>query len=161
MTAQNAASTAQQAQKKTMPSPQDCMVTIRAIFSQWRANEDERRILNKTEQVLQQLIAEKEANGRRFISQEELELWEIVNHAEEVISVLQQADYDVSDEQDQLHLYQGILTWQANEKDAERRCGTSDFVRIMVANLATGECSLVSKNRDCRFVDAEVVKNGS
>ena len=39
----------------------------------------------------------------------------------------------------------------------ERRCGINDY-RIMVANLATGSCSLVSSKRLCRYVDAEVVK---
>ncbi len=69
----------------------------------------------------QKTIAEQEANGRRFISQEELELWQVVSHAQGLIDQQQQAGNNVAEQQRLVNFYQGLLYWQANEQDSSRR----------------------------------------
>lgn len=71
-------------------------------------------------QALQRL-AEEEGDGRRFVTPAEQELWDIAEHATGVIGQLQQAGQDVSEEQGQLALFQGMLLWDANEQEASRR----------------------------------------
>lgn len=59
--------------------------------------------------------------GLALLSSEEVELWSVVSHAEGVVEQLLSANYDVSEEYEQLHLYRGILIWQAAEQESERR----------------------------------------
>lgn len=69
----------------------------------------------------QQKIADQEASGRRFISEEEMQLWNIASHAEGLIASLQKAGENVAAESNQLRILQGLLYWEASENDSERR----------------------------------------
>ncbi len=64
----------------------------------------------------QQLLAEQEGDGRRYVTEEEQELWDIVDHATQLIEVFDQANEGVDDEREQLRLYRGLLVWEASEQ---------------------------------------------
>jgi hypothetical protein len=64
----------------------------------------------------QQSLAEQEADGRRYVSEEEQELWDIVDHASQLVTVFDQANENIDDEREQLRLYRGLLVWEANEQ---------------------------------------------
>lgn len=107
----------------------------------------------------QQVSADKEANGRRFVTPEEIKLWQLTSHAQAAVTVLQQAGEEVNDEQQQLSLYQGLLIWQANENDSSRRWEFSKQLNTLNALLSETEQRLarldqLNSNRyDAEFAD--------
>ena len=77
-------------------------------------------IVLKNRLVQQQRIAEQRGDGEYYLSEDELELWEMADNAEDLITLLQQNDYDLTEEKQLLELYQGLLKWQVSEKESER-----------------------------------------
>lgn len=65
-------------------------------------------------------MAQKEADGLRFLTAEEKELWDIVDHAADIVTQLQAANKQVENEESQLKLFRGLLLWQAAEAESER-----------------------------------------
>ncbi|MGK0499581.1 MAG: hypothetical protein ACJAYG_001223 [Oceanicoccus sp.] len=109
------------------------MVSVLEIQKQrWQQNlSDTRRqqyrqtyneLQSKKKQLQQALVeAEAQPSSGRFISQQEMELWQTASHAEKIIEALRQAGENVSVQSLQLRLYQGLLFWQASEQDSDRR----------------------------------------
>lgn len=92
----------------------------------------------------QQRELEQDNSGRRFISDEELELWGIASHAEGVMQQLAEAGQDVSDEAAQLRLFQGLLYWQASEADSARRWEFKKLLQEVEALLTETQAQLQS-----------------
>jgi hypothetical protein len=59
--------------------------------------------------------AEQEGDGRRLVDPEEQVLWIRAEQAAQRIKTLKAADYDVSEEEETLRLYRGLLAWRADE----------------------------------------------
>ncbi len=88
--------------------------------------EEYRQAHQQLQQVKQQLLeqkalADQEADGRRYVSGEERELWQVAEHAEQMIESLKSAGEDVAEEERLLKFYQGQLKWQASEQDSAKR----------------------------------------
>lgn len=74
-------------------------------------------------QQLQQQLARAEAlpHGLLFSTAEETEWWGLIDHAQQLIEQLKQHDYEVTEQQEQLRRYKGLLLWQASEQESSRR----------------------------------------
>lgn len=71
--------------------------------------------------LVQREQADQERDGRRFISEEERQLWRLAEHAEGLVNTLGEAGHDVTEETNKLRVMQGMLYWQASEEDSARR----------------------------------------
>ncbi|MFA7553042.1 MAG: hypothetical protein WCY88_02240 [Spongiibacteraceae bacterium] len=69
----------------------------------------------------QQIAALDDNDARRFANKDELVLWQLVDHATSMLEQLKANGADISDEQEQLRLYRGLLYWQASEQWSARR----------------------------------------
>lgn len=87
---------------------------------QYRQKYDELMAIRNEMQALK-TADEENTTKQVFLSPEEVELWDVITHAEDAVEQLLNANYDVSEEVDQLHLYRGLLMWQAAEQDSDRR----------------------------------------
>jgi hypothetical protein len=68
----------------------------------------------------QQLEANRRGDGSLYLSVQQTEQWQIIQHASDLIEQLTAAGKDVSNEQQQLQRYKGLLLWQLSEQESSR-----------------------------------------